>query len=77
MKSAVFEKARRQYLGQLIVSGDNRESQAMSMGRSLQYYGEVHDIAYAAERIREVSAEQVRAVAEKILDSGLSRLTLM
>lgn len=77
MKSAVFEKARRQYLGQLIVSGDNRESQAMSMGRSLQYYGEVHDIAYAAERIREVSAEQVRAMAEKILDSGLSRLTLM
>lgn len=76
MKPAVFEKARRQYLGQLTVSGDNRESQAIAMGRSLMYYGEIHDTRHVAERILDVSAEQVRGMAERILTSRLSRLTL-
>ena len=77
MKPAVFDRMRRQYLGQLTVGGDNREAQAMGLGRSLMYYGDVHDNAYVATHVREVTPEQVRAAAEKILEAGLSRLTLM
>lgn len=77
MKPALFEKIRRQYLGQLLVSSDNRESRAISLGKSLLYYGEIHDTDYAAEQIRRVTPEQLRFCAEMILNAGLSRLTLL
>lgn len=76
MKPNLFEKIRRQYLGQLIVGNDNRESQAISMGRSLMYYNEIHDIEYATHRIQAVTPERVRCMAERILTSQLSRLTI-
>lgn len=76
ISSAKFEQIRRQYIGQLLVSTDHRESVAMAMGKSVLYYGEVHDAAWTAERIREVTAEQVREVAETLATRGLSSLTL-
>lgn len=77
MKPAVFERVKRQYLGQLAVSIDNRESMAISMGRSLLCYGRILDSAYVASRVREVTPEQVRVMAERICNAGLSRLTIM
>ena len=49
----------------------------MALGKSLLYYGEVHDIAYSAERIREVTPGELRDIARLILDNGLSRLTIL
>lgn len=72
-----FQRAREQYCGQLLVSGDHRESCAMSLAKSMLYYGEVHDIEFTAYRIREVTAEQVRAMAEIVSSHPLSRLTLL
>lgn len=71
-----FKAARDQYCGQLTVSSDHHESRAMSLAKSLMYYDEIHDIAYTAERIRAVTAEEMRQAAELILTSGLSRLSL-
>lgn len=67
-----FARIRDQYCGQLIVSGEHRESRAMALAKSLMFYGEIHDIHHAAERIREVTPEQLRASAELILTNGLS-----
>lgn len=71
-----FAKIRDQYCGQLIVSGEHRESRAMALAKSLMYYGEIHDLKYTEERIREVTAEEVRRAAELIMNRGLSLLTL-
>lgn len=72
-----FEAAREQYCGQLLVSSDHRESVAMSMGKSVMYYGQVNDVAATAESIRKVTAEEVCEVARMIVDNGCSSLTLV
>lgn len=76
MKPRLFEKIKRQYIGQLLVSTDHRESQAMAMGKSLLYYGEVRDTRWMSERIAEVTPEQMRSVAELLASPLCSSLTL-
>lgn len=71
-----LERAKRQYIGQMLLAGDNRESMAMSMGKSLAYYGEVHDVDWISERIRAVSASDVRDMAYMLAENAFSRLTL-
>lgn len=71
----LFERVKEQYCGQLTVSSDNRESVAMSMGKSLMYYGKIRDIATSAEEVRAVTPEQVRQVAELLCDTSALTLT--
>lgn len=71
-----FAKARDQFCGQLSVLSDNRENCAMSLGRSLLMYGEVRGLEHNIERIRDVSAEQLRCAAELVASQTLSRLIL-
>lgn len=77
MSERMFTQARRQLCGQLLVSGDNRESCAMSLAKSLMRHGEIHDNRHTAERIMELSADDVRDVAEIIASQTFSRLTLI
>lgn len=76
IKPGVFEKIKRQYAGQLLVSSDHRESISMSMGKSLLYYNEVHDVKWTTEKIMSVSPEDVRSVAELLAPGLTSKLTL-
>ncbi|MDE6717373.1 MAG: insulinase family protein, partial [Muribaculaceae bacterium] len=71
-----FRRIRDQYLGQMIVGTEQRESNCMSLAKSLLYYGEVFDIRSATERMREVTAEDLRETAMTIISNGLNRLTL-
>lgn len=71
-----MEAIKEQYCGQLLVSTDHRESMAMSMGKSVLYYDEVHDPMQTAELIRMVSAEDLRMIAELCAPANCSRLTL-
>ncbi len=48
----------------------------MSMAKSLMYFGEVHTIADTARKVREVTAEQMREVAQLLVPSLCSTLTL-
>lgn len=73
----VFNKIKEQYCGQMLVSSDNKESMAMSLGRNLLFYDKLTDIAATAERVREVTPEQFREVAELLAPDNCSRLTLM
>lgn len=77
MSARTLEKIKTQYCGQLLVSTDNRENMAISMGKSLLHFGEVRDASYTAERIREVTAEQLREVAEMLAPQHCNRLTLL
>lgn len=71
-----FEAIRNQYCGQLIMSGENRESRAMALAKSIAYYNEIHDLEYTAQKIRALSPLDLREIAELILNTGLSSLTL-
>ena len=77
MKDSAFGKVRDQYCGQLILSGEHRESRAMAMAKSILFYNEIHDITTAAEKIREVTPCQMQEVAQIIATNGLSSLTLL
>lgn len=70
-----LDKIKEQYCGQLLVSSDNRESVAMSLGKNLLFYNKMTDIPALAARLREVTPAEVREAAELL--AGLSRLTLM
>lgn len=72
-----FAKIREQYCGQMIVGSDHRESRAMSLAKSLLYYGEIHDIHSTARRIRQITPEEFRMAAELVINAGFSRLTLI
>lgn len=72
-----FTRIRDQYCGQLILSGEHRENRAMSMAKSLLYFGEVHDIRHSTERIREVTPSELQQIAQLISSTPLSSLTLI
>ena len=76
LSDSFFEKVKRQYCGQLLSSSDHIENRAMSLGKSVLYFNEVHDISSTTQRIMEVSAEEMRQVAHDIFSDGLSTLTL-
>ena len=76
LSAPVFERMKRQYCGQLLSTSDHIESRAMSLGKSVMYFDTIHDISTTAERIREVTAHEVREAAELISRDKLSTLTL-
>lgn len=77
MKPSVLERARRQYMGQLHISSEHRESRAIALGKSLLYYNEIHDIEWSTQRLMEVTAQQIRDIAELIHPDNCSSLTIM
>lgn len=76
LSDSAFEKIKRQYCGQLISSSDHIENRAMSLGKSVLYFGKVHDIATTAKRIMDVTPSEFRDVACQVFSPGLSTLTL-
>ncbi|MDE7413460.1 MAG: insulinase family protein [Muribaculaceae bacterium] len=76
LSKQTFSKIRDQYLGQMIVGFDNRESRAMALAKSLLFYDEIHDIDTATEMIRQITVQEFTDIAALILEKGLCRLTL-
>ncbi len=74
---ATFEKMKRQYCGQLLVSSDHIENRAMSLAKSLMYFDDVHDISSMASLIMEVTPAQVREVAELLVADKCGSLTII
>lgn len=72
-----FARVRDQYCGQLILSGEHRESRAMGLAKSLLYYDGIHDLDYTSEIIRSLKPEDMQHAAQFIADAGLSTLTLI
>ena len=76
MKPRVFEAARRQYMGQMLVSTSYADSQAMNLGKSLLYYNRIFEIGSTARALKELTPVDIQEMARLILDNGLSTLTL-
>ena len=70
-----LKAAKKQLLGQLAISGDNGETQCLSMGKGLLAYGRVASGAENRTLVEAVTAEDVRNAARAVFELGrLSRL---
>lgn len=76
LSDRTFRRALDQYIGQLRVSTDQRENMAMALGKSLLYFDEVHDVAFTAGRLRELTPASLRECAEMLAVTPLSRFTI-
>ena len=70
-----LKAAKKQLLGQLAISGDNGETQCLSMGKGLLAFGKLNSGKENKELIEAITAEDIRLIAQRIFDpSRLSRL---
>jgi predicted Zn-dependent peptidase len=65
-----LKAAKKQLLGQLAVSGDNGETQCLSMGKSLLAFGKIPDSKENRSMVDSITAEDVRLMACQIFDEA-------
>ena len=70
MAGRTFAAAKKQLIGQMAVSAANGESQCLGLGKSMLAFGRVLPDQEVREMILSVSAEEMRAAAEKIFSPG-------
>ena len=61
-----LKAAKKQLMGQLAISGDNGETQCLSMGKSLLAYGKISGDRKTKELIEGITAEDIREMAQVI-----------
>ncbi len=66
MSERKLKAAKKQLLGQLAISGDNGETQCLSMGKSLLAFGEIADTKKNREMVDGITAEDIRRTAQEI-----------
>lgn len=71
-----IEAAKKQYLGQLAVASDNREQVALSLGRSMMYFGDIKSPEDIKNQILAITPDDVRKVAEMMSADKCSILTM-
>lgn len=70
-----MKAAKKQLLGQLAISGDNGETQCLSMGKGLLAYGKITGDRKTKDLVDAITAEDVQEMAQKVFDfERLSRL---
>ncbi len=63
-----LKAAKKQLLGQLAISGDNGETQCLSMGKSLLAYGKIYDNKENLTMVESITASDLQEMAVKIFD---------
>lgn len=76
MRQRALDAAKKQYAGQLLVGSESLEGTALSMGKSVMHFGVVSTVDEITDRIRSVTAEQLRDAAATIA-GRYSRLTFL
>lgn len=75
--AAELRRAKEYAVGSSRMSLERASSQNMRIGSSLLVYGKIIDPGVAHERIRAVTAEEVRRIAEEVLDRSRLALALV
>ena len=75
MSKRALDAAKKQYLGQSLVAGENREQFALSMGRSVLFNGKIISSSEVMERINSITPEELREAAGMISRNYSSILT--
>lgn len=76
MRQRALDAAKKQYAGQLLVGSESLEGTALSMGKSVMHFGTVNTVDEITDRIRSVTADQLRDAAASIA-RRYSRLTFL
>lgn len=63
-----LKAAKKQLLGQIAISGDNGETQCLSMGKSLLAYGKISGSKDNKAMVDAITAEDIQEMAQKIFD---------
>ena len=75
MTSSQLTAAKKQLIGQICVSSDNYESNALGMGKSFLHFNKYESLSKVCERIQGLLADEVLEVANEMLaEEYLSRL---
>ena len=70
-----LKAAKKQLLGQIAISGDNGETQCLSMGKSLLAYGKISGGKETRELVEKISSADIQEMANTVFDiSRLSKL---
>ena len=70
-----LKAAKKQLLGQMAISGDNGETQCLSMGKGLLAYGKLNTSKETRQMVEGITAEDIREMACTIFDPArLSKL---
>lgn len=76
LSEKALQAAKRQYLGQLLVSSENKESMALSLGKNFLYHNRVMTDGELADHINALTPAQIMDCAALIAPSTCSILTL-
>lgn len=68
LSDSKMKAAKKQLLGQLAISGDNGETQCLSMGKSLLSFGKIAGSAENKSMVEGITAEDVRAMACEVFN---------
>ena len=74
LSANALNAAKKQYTGQLIVSSENPESKALSLGKEILYYNRMLTVGEIVKHINAVSNDDIRRIGEMLLE-GRSILT--
>ena len=70
-----LKAAKKQLLGQIAISGDNGETQCLSMGKSLLAYGRISGVKETRELVEKISAADIQEMANTVFNiQTLSKL---
>ncbi len=71
-----LQAAKRQYLGQLLVSSENKEAMALSLGKTYLYHNNIMTDSELAEHINALTAQQIMDCAALLNPATCSILTM-
>lgn len=71
-----LQAAKRQYLGQLLVSSENKEAMALSLGKTYLYHNNIMTDSQLAEHINALTAQQIMDCAALLDPATYSILTM-
>jgi predicted Zn-dependent peptidase len=66
---AALKKYKLQLMGQMAISSENKESLALSIGKSFLRYGKVDELDTIRQRIEAITAKQLHEIALEIFDT--------
>ncbi len=67
MSSGKFHRFKRQFLGQMMISSDNRESMAQAVAKSMMVFGEFDSIEKLYQKIEALTPHDIMDVAAEVL----------
>ena len=68
LSEARLRAAKKQIQGQLAIASENKESQALSMGKSLLYFDHFESVEKALAKIEALTAKQLQEVAKEVFN---------